>query len=68
MDTLSLLNYWLTTIIQEFAKPSKERYPAKTLHQIVCGKVFNPLDASDKSSLFYVTLVIVYFDALILLQ
>ena len=39
MDTLSLLNYWLTTFMQEFSKPSKERYPAKTLHQIVCGKI-----------------------------
>ena len=56
MDTLS--HYWLTKFIQEVAKPLKERYPDKTLHQIVCGKirrfieveVFNPLDASDKSS------------------
>ena len=38
MDTLSL-NYWLTKFIQDVAKPLKERYPAKTLHQIVCGKI-----------------------------
>ena len=58
MDTLSV-NYWLTKFVEEVAKPSKERYPPKTLYQIVCGlrrfmeenneKVdFNPLDASDK--------------------
>ena len=38
MDTLSL-NYWLTKFIQEVAKPLKERHQAKTLHQIVCGKI-----------------------------
>ena len=37
MDTLS--HYWLTKFIQEVAKPLKERYPDKTLHQIVCGKI-----------------------------
>ena len=37
MDTLS--HYWLTKFIQEVAKPLKERYQAKTLHQIVCGKI-----------------------------
>ena len=31
------VNYWLTKFVQEVAKPSKERYPPKTLHQIVCG-------------------------------
>ena len=35
-DALSF-NYLLTKFIQEVAKPSKERYPPKTLHQIVCG-------------------------------
>ena len=38
MDTLSL-NYLPTKFIQEVAKPLKERYPANTLHQIVCGKI-----------------------------
>ena len=58
MDALSV-NYWLTKFVEEVAKPSKERYPPKTLYQIVCGlrrlmeenneKLdFNPLDASDK--------------------
>ena len=58
MDALSV-NYWLTEFVEEVAKPSKERYPPKTLYQIVCGlrrfmeennkKLdFNPLDASDK--------------------
>ena len=36
MDALSV-NYWLTKIVQEVAKPSKERCPPKTLYQIVCG-------------------------------
>ena len=36
MGALSL-NYWLTKFIQEVAKLLKERYPAKTLYQIVCG-------------------------------
>ena len=59
MDGLSV-NYWLTTFVQEVAKPSKERYPPKTLlYKIVCGlrrymeennaKLdFNPLEALDK--------------------
>jgi hypothetical protein len=59
MDALSA-NYWLTKFIQEVAKPSKERYPPKTIYQIVCGirrflaeknsgtDCFNPLDPSDK--------------------
>lgn len=58
MDVLSA-NYWLTKFVQEVAKPSKERYPPKTLYQIVCGirrflaekrldNCFNPLDPSDK--------------------
>ncbi|XP_068747652.1 uncharacterized protein [Montipora capricornis] len=58
MDALSV-NYWLTKFVQEVAKPSKERYPPKTIYQIVCGlrrfmeenneKLdFNSLDASDK--------------------
>ena len=36
MDALSV-NYWLTKFVEEVAKPSKERYPPKTLYQIVCG-------------------------------
>ena len=36
MGALSL-NYWLTKFIQEVAKLLKERYPSKTLYQIVCG-------------------------------
>ena len=31
MDTLSV-NYWLTKFVEEVAKPSKERYPPKTLY------------------------------------
>ena len=53
------VNYWLTKFVEEVAKPSKERYPPKTLYQIVCGlrrfmeenneKLdLNPIDASDK--------------------
>lgn len=33
MDAISV-NYWLTKFVQEVAKPSKERYPPKTLYQI----------------------------------
>jgi len=62
MDAISV-NYWLTKFIQEVAKPSKERYPPKTLYQIVCGLQrfmeeknermdFNPVDASDKRCSF----------------
>ena len=62
MDALSV-NYWLTKFVQEVAKPSKERYPPKTLYQIVCGLSrfmeknnekldFNPLEASDKRCSF----------------
>ena len=32
MSVLSI-NYWLTKFVQEVAKPSKERYPPKTLYQ-----------------------------------
>lgn len=76
MDTLSL-NYWLTKFIHEVTKPLKERYPAKTLHQIVCGKIHRFIEVESflilsmlrtKVVLFYVTLVIIYFDALILLH
>ena len=31
------VNYWLTKFVQEVAKPSKERYPPRTLHSIVAG-------------------------------
>ena len=29
--------YWLTKFVQEVAKPSKERYPPRTLYGIVAG-------------------------------
>ena len=29
--------YWLTKFVQEVAKPSKERYPPKTLYGIISG-------------------------------
>ena len=75
MDALGL-TYWLTKFIQEVAKPSKERYPAKTLYQIVCGKIRRFIKEEflifsmlrTKVMLFYVTLVIIYFDTLILLH
>ena len=75
MDTFSL-NYLLTKFIQEVAKPLKERYPAKTLHQIVCEKIRRFIEVESfilsmlrtKVVLIYVTLVIIYFDALILLH
>ncbi|XP_068712653.1 uncharacterized protein [Montipora foliosa] len=77
MDALSV-NYWLTKFVQEVAKPSKERYPPKTIYQIVCGlrrfmeenneKLdFNPLDASDKSLLPRVLAKIRHDKALVLL-
>ena len=31
------INYWLTKFVQEVAKPSKERYPPKTLYSIIAG-------------------------------
>ena len=31
------VNYWLTKFVQEVAKPSKERYPPRTLYGIVAG-------------------------------
>ena len=53
------LNYWLTKFVQEVAKPSKERYPPRTLYGIVAdirrslaekkpGEDVNPLSTSDK--------------------
>ena len=36
MSVLSI-NYWLTKFVQEVAKPSKERYPPKTLYGIIAG-------------------------------
>ena len=62
--------YWLTKFVQGVAKPSKERYPPKTLYQIVCGlrrfmeeknekMDLNPVDASDKRCSF-VALYITY--------
>ena len=69
MDALSL-NYWLAKFIQEVAKPSKERYPPRTIYQIVCGirrfmeeknanLDFNLLDASDKrcSSVAFIVII-----------
>ena len=35
MDVLCL-NYWLAKFIQEVAKPSKERYPPRTMHILDC--------------------------------
>ena len=51
--------YWLTKFVQEVAKPSKERYPPKTLYGIISGiRLFlaeqkpsediTPLNTSDK--------------------
>lgn len=39
MDALSV-NYWLTKFVQEVAKPSKERYPPKTLFIVMCFSCF----------------------------
>ena len=58
MSVLSI-NYWLTKFVQEVAKPSKERYPPKTLYGIISGirdflaeqkpsEDINSLNASDK--------------------
>ena len=58
MSVLSI-NYWLTKFIQEVARPSKERYPPKTLYCIIAGirrflaeqklcEDINPLNTSDK--------------------
>ena len=60
MDVLCL-NYWLAKFIQEVAKPSKERYPPRTMHILDCVRNtsimeeknanldFILLDPSDKS-------------------
>ena len=72
----SSLNYWLTKFIQEVAKPSKERYQAKTLYQIVCGKIRRFIEEKflirsvlrTKLAFLYVTLFSIYFDTLILLH
>ena len=53
------VNYWLTKFVQEVAKPSKERYPLRTLYSIAagichfltekkCSEDVNPLSTSDK--------------------
>ena len=58
MSVLSI-NYWLTKFVQEVAKPSRERYPLKTLYGIIAGihrflaeqrpsEDINPLNKSDK--------------------
>jgi len=58
MSVLSI-NYWLTKFVQEVTKPSKERYPPKTLYGIIAGihrflaeqkpsEDINPLNTSDK--------------------
>ena len=35
--TTETLNFWLSRFIQEVVKANGERYPARTLHGIVCG-------------------------------
>ena len=64
LDTpLVEINYWLTKFVQEVAKPSKERYPPKTLYGIIAGirrflaeqkrsEDINPLNTSDKRYVF----------------
>jgi len=58
MSVLSI-NSWLTKFVHEVAKPSRERYPPKTLYGIITGirrflaeqkpsKDINPLNTSDK--------------------
>ena len=58
MSVLSI-NYWLTKFVLEVAKPSKERYPPKTLYGIISGirrflaeqkpsEDINPLNTSEK--------------------
>ena len=53
------INYWLTKFVQEVVKPSKKRYPPKTLYGIFAGirrflaeqkpsEDMNPLNTSDK--------------------
>ena len=39
MSVLSV-NYWLTKFVQEVAKPSKERYPPRTLYGITVLREF----------------------------
>ena len=66
------VNYWLTKFVQEVAKPSKERYPPKTLYQIVCGLPrfmeeknekmdFNPVFLLYTVLIIYSEIEIVYF-------
>ena len=63
-------NEVVAKFIQEVAKPSKERYPPRTIYQIVCGirrfmeeknanLDFNLLDASDKrcSSVAFIVII-----------
>jgi len=58
MSVLSI-NYWHSKFFQEVAKPSRERYPPKTLYGIIAGigrflteqkpsEDINPLTTSDK--------------------
>ena len=59
MSPLSV-NYWLTKFVQEVAKPSKERYPPRTLYGGIVagirrflaekkpGEDVNPPSTSDK--------------------
>ena len=53
------VNYWLTKVVQEVTKPSKECYPPRTLYSIAAGirhvlaekkpgEDINPLSTSDK--------------------
>ena len=61
MDAL-LLNYWLSKFVTEVAKKSGERYPPKSVYEIICAlkryleekngsEVLNPLDASHAGNL-----------------
>ena len=69
MDVLRL-KYWLAKFIKEVAKPSKERYPLRTIYQVMCGirrfmeeknanLDFNLLDASDKRCSSVAVIVII---------
>ena len=69
MDALSL-NYWMTKFVQEVTKPPKERYPPKSLFQILYGigrylsekelgdQELNPLESTDKRYSFALWLIV----------
>ena len=46
------LNLWLTKFVQEVCKPDGQRYPARTLYNIVCGLQRHLLDSNGQNSLF----------------